>query len=273
MRFLKKSQSPSSHGKQIKVDRDSVCMGDDCTAPNEKRLDVAENALLLDVFWQVAAYLPRMSNAVWAVDTGKKVIGYIIMDTEIHYELCQENQLFSEMGTESLHCSYFHSGSFIYRNGANGKLVERYPESKSLLEKVKCCMGERFLDELRINGGSLCIWGEWFGRPYDNFHTVKTIRWEKEKITIHFCEGESLYISSPSDIINEEKRLVVGDAAQVLWVWYEYGKKPVYENLYVRQYTKDADGRILRAEGKRRDVKDGDGVLFQTKGKPAVWIG
>lgn len=45
MRFFKKFRSPSAHGKQIKVDRDSVCMGDDCTAPNEERLDLAENAL------------------------------------------------------------------------------------------------------------------------------------------------------------------------------------------------------------------------------------
>ena len=27
-----------------------------------------------------------------------------------------------------------------------------------------------------IKAGSLRIWGEWFGKPYDNFHTIKTER-------------------------------------------------------------------------------------------------
>lgn len=64
------------------------------------------------------------------------------------------------------------------------------------------------------------IWGEWFGRPYDNLHTVESICWEKDKLTIDFIGGESLYISSPADIVNEENHLMIGDAERVLWVWY-----------------------------------------------------
>ena len=118
----------------------------------------------------------------------------------------------------------------------------------------------------------MCIWGEWFGRPYDNFHRVESLRWERDEIVINFDQGESLYISNPSKILNEEKQLLIGDASKVLWVWYYYGKEQTYDNMYVRQYRKDKDGIILRAEGIRRDVKNDDGIAFQAKGENAVCI-
>ena len=51
---------------QISVDRESVCMGDDCNAPNEKKLDLNEGDLLSDVLGKVAEYLPQMSDVIWA---------------------------------------------------------------------------------------------------------------------------------------------------------------------------------------------------------------
>lgn len=131
-------------------------------------------------------------------------------------------------------------------------------------------MGQK--DKLMIEGGSLCIWGEWFGRPYDNFHKVKSVRWEECEIIIYFDQDESLYISNPSNITNEDKQLCIGEASKILFAWYYYGKPRTYENLYVRQYTKDTDGTIVRAEGKRRDVKDGDGIVFQPKSENAIYI-
>lgn len=131
-------------------------------------------------------------------------------------------------------------------------------------------MGQK--DKLMIEGGSLCIWGEWFGRPYDNSHKVKSVRWEECEIIIYFDQDESLYISNPSNIINEDKQLCIGEASKILFTWYYYGKPRTYENLYVRQYTKDTDGTIVRAEGKRRDVKDSDGIVFQPKSEHAIYI-
>jgi hypothetical protein len=52
------------------------------------------------------------------------------------------------------------------------------------------------------------------------------------------------------------KELVVGNAQSVLWGWYAYGKPYTYENMYVRQYMKNAEGTIRRAEGKRSDVSE-----------------
>ncbi len=134
-------------------------------------------------------------------------------------------------------------------------------------------MKERFLDELKINRGSLCIWGEWFGEPQDNIHIIETVKWEENEIALHFKGEESLYISNPVGIVNENESFVIRDAAQILWVWYSYGKEHTYENLYVRQYTKSADGKIIRAEGKRCDIKDTDGTVFNPMGENAVCIG
>lgn len=255
---------------KIRVDRESVCMGDDCNAPNEELLDLDNKDMFSDVLKKVAFYLPQMSDVIWAVDSGRKVLGYILMDQnrQHHFELCQRDQLFSEMGIRALHCSYFHSHRFMHN--VNGVITEKFPEQKTLLEKVKYSMKERFLEELKIVGGSLCIWGEWFGRPYEYFHTVESVRWERTKIAIHFDQGESLYISNPTKTVNQEKKLLVGDATKVLFVWYEYGKEHTYDNMYVRQYTKGADGRILRAEGKRRDVNNNDGIVFQPWDENAV---
>lgn len=258
----------------VRVDRESVCMGDDCTAPNEKLFPVRERDMLSDIFQMIAGYLPHMRDVVWAVDSGKKIVGYIVMEMneQVRYEFCLEDQVFCGLDMKALHCSYFHQRRFVYTNKEDGSVVEKYPECRTLLDKVKCCMRERFLYELKVKGGSLCIWGEWFGRPHDNYHIVDTVRWEKDQIILRFNEEEGLYINNPVGIINESERLVIKDAERILWVWYYYGREHTYENLYVRQYTKSTDGKIIRTEGKRRDVKDGDGVVFRLMGENAICL-
>lgn len=246
--------------KQIKVDRQSVCMGDDVTAPNEKIILVPERSSLVDVIEKVMEYLPKTAHAVWAVDTGREVVAYIGMDEQgipFPYEFCLENQMFMQTDIQALHCSYFSAKD----------------EKAALLETAKASMRERFQEKLQIAGGSLCIWGEWFGRPCDNFHAVETVVWEKDEIRIQFREGEFLHIQNPKNIRNEEKQLVIGDASRILWVWYVYGKTHTYENMFVRQYTKRADGSVIRAEGKRRDIRDEDGTLFWPLEEIAVCLG
>lgn len=129
---------------ELTVDRESVCMGDDVTAPNEKIFPVAENETLSDVM--------ETKNRYW-------------------YELCEQDKRFAETEIHYLHCRYFHTGRFLYRDQMSGERIEKYPECGELLDKVKCFMGEYFKEELKIKGGSVCIWGEWFGRPGDGTRT------------------------------------------------------------------------------------------------------
>jgi hypothetical protein len=246
--------------KRIKVDRQSVCMGDDVAAPNEDIIEVSEQDRLINVVEKVAQYLPRRANAVWAIDSGTEVVAYIIMDKKgepTQYDLCKENRIFFKMKIRALHCSYFYS----------------MQENSILLEKAKNCMKERFVQTLQISSGSLCIWGEWFGKPYDKFHIVDTVRWGIDEIRIHFQEEEALFIHNPVRIVNEESRLLIGDATEILWVWYDYGKVHNYENMYIRQYIKRGDGTIFRTEGRRRDVRIGEGILFHPIENIAIYIG
>lgn len=261
--------------RQITVTRDSVCMADDCNAPNETRLSVTGTERLSDVLLRAAQSLPHTPGAVWAVDSGRYPVGYIILEERRppQVELCRENGRFLELDIHALHCSYFHAGSFIRREQAGGRSVEEYPACKTLLEKAKRRMQERFREEIQVRGGSLCLWGEWFGRPHDNVHTVESARWSGDTLAIRFRAGESLTVRSPSGMTNETDRLRIRDAAQVVWVWYAYGKARTYGNLYVRQYTKAPDGTLLRAEGKRGDVSAGDGTPFQAGGAYAVSLG
>ena len=257
--------------RQITVDRDSVCMGDDVTAPNARTLDIGVRAMLSEVLERVAAYLPNMHGTIWTVDSGRQVLAYILMadDGRISLELCQPDRPFRDLEIKALHCQYFPPWRFTWKE-KTGEIVEKYPECGTLLDKVKRCMGDYFREEILIKGGSLCIWGEWFGRPYDNFHALESVRWKDDMLMMKFRDGESLSIRNPVGLINEEKRFIVEDAASVLWVWYGYGREQTYHNMYVRQYVRRPDGTILRAEGKRGDVHDGDGrAVHPADGSPA----
>lgn len=48
---------------------------------------------------------------------------------------------------------------------------------------------------LCISGGTLRFYGEWFGRPFDNFHVVQTAVRTKNALHIQFSEKEELTAS------------------------------------------------------------------------------
>lgn len=52
-------------------------------------------------------------------------------------------------------------------------------------------------------GGSMRFWGDWFGRPYDNFHVPVSAELDGRVLTIRFGGGERCIIFDPIDIVNE----------------------------------------------------------------------
>lgn len=237
---------------QIRVDRDSVCMGDDATAPNAVLIDLLETDLFSDMVKKVVQHLPLMPNSVWAIDSGQEVIAYVITDDRkgfYSYELCTRDWNCVIAGIKTLHCSYFCS----------------YGEKTPPIVEAKRCMRRRFMEKLKVKDGSLCIWGEQVGQ----LHMIETVEWNNEEIRIRFAEGY-LQIYQPTNITNEDKQLIIGSASKVLWIWYEYGKEHTNKMLHVRQFTKTAEGSILRAEGTQSDVDDDDGVEIQPTAGQAV---
>lgn len=63
----------------IKLDRDSVCMGDDCFSHAEAR-EYDENVTIAYVLEEITHYVPNMHNVVWTISSPDKLIGFIITD-------------------------------------------------------------------------------------------------------------------------------------------------------------------------------------------------
>ena len=94
-------------------------------------------------------------------------------------------------------------------------------------------------------GGSACFYGHWFGRPYDNFHEIKSVSFEvaSSELKFTFMEGETLIIQNPQGIKEIGQTLTIEDADKILWRWYYYGKPTLPENLFYIEVTRQ-DGQL-----------------------------
>lgn len=115
---------------QINAERESVCMGDDCNAPNAKELEYSTNELLSDFLDSVAGYVPSMKNVVWSVVCKGRTIAYLIFDVNAccKYELTIPDMRVSELDEKNIYCRYYYKGK---------PSLEKYPQCETLLEKVK----------------------------------------------------------------------------------------------------------------------------------------
>ena len=95
--------------------------------------------------------------------------------------------------------------------------------------------------KIKCKSGSLCFYGEWFGRPYDNCHFITSYTYEDYKLIIHFNEGEVLTIFDPKGIINREDCFIVESAFEVIWQWYSYGGEKTEEKLRTYKYLVTED--------------------------------
>lgn len=89
-----------------------------------------------------------------------------------------------------------------------------------------------------MKNGTLRFWGDWFGRPMDNYHIVKKVDYnEVEQIlVICFEEDERCMILDPENIVNKEGRFCVSKASKIIWEWYSDGKKHESSDLHKRIY-------------------------------------
>ena len=85
----------------------------------------------------------------------------------------------------------------------------------------------------QVKGGSICFWGHWFGKPYDNFHEITSVDFDTatQVLTIHFAGQEILTVTNPADIKEYTDRLIITKADHIYWQWYAYGKAQAPEHL------------------------------------------
>ena len=94
----------------------------------------------------------------------------------------------------------------------------------------------------KFKGGSLCIFGDWFGRPGDNVHIPKTFSFENDVLTITFDDDETLTIWNPSHVQIQEHIFKIGEASKIRWEWFYYGRPKIEKNRFFREYIKDQEG-------------------------------
>lgn len=88
----------------------------------------------------------------------------------------------------------------------------------------------------KVKSGTLSFFGDWFGRPMDNFHRIVDARAEGNCLVISFDQGEVLRVWNPVGLVVSEKLFRIAEASRVRWEWYYYGRPQVAENLLFREY-------------------------------------
>jgi hypothetical protein len=117
----------------------------------------------------------------------------------------------------------------------------------------------------RVKRGSLRVFGDWFGRPMDNIHVVRSAWADGDDLVITFDQGEELRITRPKDWEFSQDTLQVRHADRVVWRWYAYGRPRAAENLHTIEHWIGTDGTA-----QARSNEDWYTPLDPSTGKPAV---
>jgi hypothetical protein len=89
--------------------------------------------------------------------------------------------------------------------------------------------------------GTLRIWGQWFGRPYDNLHIPIAYTAFDEGLRFVFNEDEVLTIWKPQFLVLNEAKFEISKAVRVRWEWYWYGGPKTASNLKYLDYAQSVD--------------------------------
>jgi len=112
-------------------------------------------------------------------------------------------------------------------------------EAKEIAAYVLMHLGE-------LKGGSLRIFGDWFGRPHDNLHTIIGADSEDNCLIVRFDNCEELRIWEPSGAKIDESNFIIAKAKRVRWEWYYYGRPQLPENRYFLDYV--ASGETITGD-------------------------
>jgi hypothetical protein len=71
-----------------------------------------------------------------------------------------------------------------------------------------------------IKRGAFKFWGVWFGRPFDNVHTIVRAESHIDTLRFSFAAGEDLLLCNPAGIRIDAEKFIVLKASRIRWTWY-----------------------------------------------------
>jgi len=89
-----------------------------------------------------------------------------------------------------------------------------------------------------LKAGSLRFWGEWLGKPNDNWYTIVRCFADGNILRLEFNDGEKLTVVDPAGLELGPATFAIRDAAAVRWEWFYYGRPQTAENLYFYEYKR-----------------------------------
>jgi hypothetical protein len=96
----------------------------------------------------------------------------------------------------------------------------------------------------KLKAGTLRFWGEWFGRPGDNYHTVVSCRAEGTSLVLDFDGAEILVVRDPDGVQFGADVFLVASASFIRWEWFDYGRPHTLENCYFYEFIREESGII-----------------------------
>jgi hypothetical protein len=112
-------------------------------------------------------------------------------------------------------------------------------DSKAICEQIT-----RLLP--RAKAGTLRFWGEWFGRPMDNFHRIVRCEADGDVLRVWFDEGETLTVDAPLGFEASHDAFWINNANRVRWEWFYYGRTQTPDNLYYQEFVQNPEGITAR---------------------------
>ena len=98
------------------------------------------------------------------------------------------------------------------------------------------------LDE--VKQGSLRMFGEWFGKPFDNLHVPVSAGIDGDVLVVVFDDDEELRVREPSEWLFTSDVFRIQHASRVTWRWYSYGRPKQFANWFSIEYQVMPGGRV-----------------------------
>lgn len=123
----------------VEVERDSVCMGDDCQS-HKKSIKIKRNTKISEFLAILQEYVPAMKNVIWAIRSSDGIQGYIITDSNIQSKIevyGSDALVVKRLSKKEIICKYYYPAKFSWIDGTTGNHIEQYAECDTFLQKVK----------------------------------------------------------------------------------------------------------------------------------------